>query len=104
MSFHYIDHALHCEGVSLAAIAASAGTPCYVYSSRTILDNFKAYDSALGNLPHTVCYAVKANSTLAILSLLARADAGLDIVSGGELYRVLRAGARCLLRSRQDRR
>jgi len=92
MSFRYIDHSLYCEGVSLATIAASAGTPCYVYSSRAILDNFKAYDSALGDLPHTVCYAAKANSTLAILSLLARAGAGFDIVSGGELYRVLQAG------------
>jgi diaminopimelate decarboxylase len=92
MSFRYIDHSLYCEGVSLAAIAARAGTPCYVYSSRTILDNFKAYDRALGDLPHTVCYAVKANSTLAILALLARAGAGFDIVSGGELYRVLQAG------------
>jgi diaminopimelate decarboxylase len=81
MSFHYIDHALYCEDVSLAAIAASAGTPCYVYSSRVILDNFKTYDSTLGALPHTVCYAVKANSTLAILGLLARAGAGFDIVS-----------------------
>ncbi len=92
MSFRYIDHSLHCDGVALAAIAASAGTPCYVYSSQAILDNFKAYDGALGDLTHTVCYAVKANSTLAILGLLARAGAGFDIVSGGELYRVLQAG------------
>jgi diaminopimelate decarboxylase len=90
--FSYQDHSFYCEQVPLADIAASAGTPCYVYSSQTVLDNFRAYDEALGNLPHTVCYAVKANASLGILSLLARAGSGFDIVSGGELYRVLKAG------------
>ena len=71
---------------------AQAGTPAYVYSSAAILENYRAYDEALGDLPHTVCYAVKANSSLGILALLAKAGAGFDIVSGGELYRVLRAG------------
>ncbi len=69
-----------------------AGTPCYVYSSRTILERYAAYDEAFGEVPHTVCYAVKANSNLALLSLLAEAGSGFDIVSGGELYRVLKAG------------
>jgi diaminopimelate decarboxylase len=80
------------DGVDLAAIAQRAGTPCYVYSAAEILENYAAYNDAFGDLPHTVCYAVKANSNLALLRLLARAGAGFDIVSGGELYRVLRAG------------
>lgn len=88
----YRDRALFCDDVPLADIAAKTGTPCYVYSARAILDNFRAYDAAFGAQPHTVCYAVKANSNLAILKLLAEAGAGFDIVSGGELYRVLQAG------------
>ncbi len=90
--FTYRDRALFCDGVALADISAGAGTPCYVYSAQTILDNYRAYDSAFGAQPHTICYAVKANSNLAILKLLAQAGAGFDIVSGGELYRVLKAG------------
>jgi diaminopimelate decarboxylase len=88
----YRDRALYCDDVPLADIAAKAGTPCYVYSARTILENFRAYDTAFGAQPHTVCYAVKANSNLGVLKLLAQAGAGFDIVSGGELYRVLQAG------------
>jgi diaminopimelate decarboxylase len=68
------------------------GTPAYVYSSSAILTNYRAYADAFHGLPHTVCYAVKANSSLGILGLLAKAGAGFDIVSGGELYRVLAAG------------
>ncbi|MGO4880634.1 MAG: diaminopimelate decarboxylase [Bryobacteraceae bacterium] len=90
--FHYSNQDLYCENVALADIAHEAGTPAYVYSSAAILENYRAYDEALGDLPHTVCYAVKANSSLGILALLAQAGAGFDIVSGGELYRVLRAG------------
>jgi diaminopimelate decarboxylase len=90
--FEYLGGKLYCEEVDLDAIARAAGTPCYVYSSRSILDAWQAYDSAFGDMPHMVCYAVKANSTLGVLSLLARAGAGFDIVSGGELYRVLQAG------------
>jgi diaminopimelate decarboxylase len=90
--FHYSNHDLYCEDVPLADIARRAGTPAYVYSSAAILNNYRAYDEALGDLPHTVCYAVKANSSLAILALLAKAGAGFDIVSGGELYRVIQAG------------
>ncbi len=92
MTFQYVEGALHCESAALFQIAQSAGTPCYVYSAASILDRFHAYDQAFGDLPHAVCYAVKANSTLAILALLARAGASFDIVSGGELFRVLRAG------------
>src|SRR5437879_6516029 len=90
--FSYLDQSLYCEQAPLADIARSAGTPCYVYSSGTILENYRAYDEGLGALPHMVCYAVKANGALAILSLLAKAGAGFDIVSGGELYAVLKAG------------
>jgi diaminopimelate decarboxylase len=91
-AFTYGEHALHCEGVALAEIAARVGTPCYVYSAATILDNFRAYDETFGDQSHTICYAAKANSNLAVLRLLARAGAGFDIVSGGELFRVLKAG------------
>src|SRR5579863_9428097 len=90
--FEYLDGKLHCEQVDLDEIARSARTPCYVYSSRSILDAYHAYDNSFDGVPHMVCYAVKANSTLAVISLLARAGAGFDIVSGGELYRVLQAG------------
>jgi len=91
-AFTYREQALYCEGVALAEIAARVGTPCYVYSSATILANFRAYDESFGGMPHTICYAVKANGNLAVLRLLAEAGAGFDIVSGGELFRVLKAG------------
>ena len=90
--FRYHEGRLLCEEVDLEEVARSAGTPCYVYSARAILNAYCDYDAAFGALPHLVCYAVKANSTLAILSLLARAGSGFDIVSGGELHRVLAAG------------
>jgi diaminopimelate decarboxylase len=90
--FHYSGQDLFCDEVALADIAHRAGTPAYVYSSAAILENYRAYDEALGDLPHTVCYAVKANSTLGVLALLAKAGSGFDIVSGGELYRILQAG------------
>lgn len=90
--FHYGEHALYCEGVALAEIAARVGTPCYVYSAAAILANFRVYDQTFGAMPHTICYAVKANGNLAVLRLLAEAGAGFDIVSGGELFRVLQAG------------
>jgi diaminopimelate decarboxylase len=88
----YLDRTLTCDGVALADIAAKAGTPCYVYSAATILENYRAYEDALQGFPHTICYAMKANGNLAILRLLAQAGAGFDIVSGGELQRVLKAG------------
>jgi len=90
--FTYTDNTLYCESVALADIARKAGTPCYVYSTRSILEAWRAYDAAFADLPHNVCYAVKANSSLAVLALLAREGSGFDIVSGGELYRVLQAG------------
>ncbi len=91
-AFQYRDRALYCEDVALADIAERAGTPCYVYSSATILEHYRAYDETFGATPHTICYAVKANGNLALLRLLAQAGAGFDIVSGGELFRVLKAG------------
>jgi diaminopimelate decarboxylase len=90
--FRYLDHTLHCEQVPLPEIAARAGTPCYVYSAASVLAKYRAYEEAFGDTPHRICYAVKANFNLALLALLARAGAGFDIVSGGELFRVLRAG------------
>src|SRR5260370_41003185 len=90
--FSYSKNSRFCEKVPLADIAKQAGTPCYVYSSQTILENFQAYDESLADLPHSVCYAVKANGSLGILSLLAPAGAGFDIVSGGALHRGLKDG------------
>ncbi len=91
-AFSYRDRTLHCENVALADIARRAGTPCYVYSSAAIRTRFHEYDQAFGATPHLVCYAVKANSNLSVLRLLAEAGAGFDIVSAGELFRVIRAG------------
>ena len=90
--FAYSQNDYYCEQVALADLAHRVGTPAYVYSAQAILKNYAAYTEAFGTLPHTVCYAVKANSSLAVLALLAKAGAGFDIVSGGELYRVLEAG------------
>lgn len=89
----YRDHTLYSEGVPLADVARREGTPCYVYSRAGIVERLRAYNQAFGDVPHKVCYAVKANGNLAILKLLAEAGAGFDIVSGGELFRVLKAGA-----------
>src|SRR5882757_8152672 len=86
--FNYKNGELHAEDVPLSAIAAKYGTPTYVYSRATL----SRHDEALAGIDHRVCYAVKANSTLAVLQVLARLGAGFDIVSGGELERVLRAG------------
>jgi diaminopimelate decarboxylase len=83
---------LHAEGVALSRVAAEFGTPCYVYSRAAITDAFQRYDRAFGARPHLVCYAAKANSSLALLNVLARLGSGFDIVSGGELARVIAAG------------
>ena len=91
-AFTYHNNELFAEQVSLTQIAARFGTPAYVYSRAAITDRFKAYQDALTGRPHLICYAVKANSNLAVLNVLARLGAGFDIVSGGELQRVLRAG------------
>ena len=91
-SFRYRNGRLYCEDVDLRRVAEKFGTPLYVYSAGTILDHYRRLDAALAPLDHLICYAVKANSNRAILKLLADEGAGFDIVSGGELYRVLEAG------------
>src|SRR6266550_6771606 len=91
-SFHYRDGHLYCEDVDLTRVATEFGTPTYVYSAGTILGHYTRLDAALAPLDHLICYAVKANSNRAILKLLADAGAGFDVVSGGELFRVLAAG------------
>lgn len=90
--FNYQDHLLYAENCSLNEIAEQYGTPCYVYSRATLERHWHAFDNAFNDAPHLVCYAVKANSNLAVLNLLARLGSGFDIVSGGELQRVLAAG------------
>lgn len=90
--FHYVDGSLFCESTSLEVVAREYGTPAYIYSRNSIVNRFQSYNRALDGLAHRVCFAVKANSNLAVLSLLAAEGAGFDIVSAGELYRVLMAG------------
>ncbi len=90
--FEYRHDRLFAEDVPVANIAATVGTPCYIYSRATIERHWRAFDRAFGDHPHLVCYAVKANSNLAVLNLLARLGSGFDIVSVGELERVLVAG------------
>ncbi len=90
--FNYRDGALCAEALPLSAIATQHGTPCYIYSRATLERHWRIFDASLAGRPHLICYAVKASSSLAILQLLARLGSGFDIVSGGELARVLRAG------------
>ena len=90
--FNYRDADLFAEDVPVAAIAAEHSTPCYIYSRATLERHYRVYEEALGTLPHLICYAVKANSNLAVLDVLARLGSGFDIVSGGELERVRAVG------------
>jgi len=90
--FVYQNRRLHAEGVDLVALAEAVGTPCYVYSRAYLEERWRAFDRAFAGRPHLVCYAVKANSNIGVLSVLARLGSGFDIVSGGELKRVLAAG------------
>ncbi len=90
--FHYKGNELFCEDVSLRRIVEQVGTPCYVYSHRTLIRHFHAFDGAFKDIPHIVAYAMKANSNIAVLKLLAKEGSGADIVSGGELFRALKAG------------
>jgi len=90
--FNYRNGSLYAEDVNLITLADTYGTPCYVYSRATLERHWYAFDQTLTNRPHLICYAVKANSNLAVLNMLARLGSGFDIVSGGELERVLRAG------------
>ena len=90
--FNYTSGVLHAEDVSLIDVAEQHGTPAYVYSRATIERHWHAFNNALGDHPHLICYAVKANSNIAVINLMARLGSGFDIVSGGELERVLAAG------------
>jgi diaminopimelate decarboxylase len=90
--FHYRDHELTCEDVPLPRLVAEVGTPCYVYSLATLRHHFAVFNQGFASVPHLTCFALKANSNLAILSLFASLGGGADIVSGGELFRALKAG------------
>jgi|UniRef100_A0A7C3WPF9 diaminopimelate decarboxylase len=90
--FHYLNGELHCEQVPVTRLAEAVGTPFYLYSHATLTHHFRTFDAAFEGFPHLVCFAVKANSNLAILRLMITLGAGVDIVSGGELYRALKAG------------
>lgn len=90
--FHYLHRRLFCEGVSLEALAKKFGTPLFVYSRRTLTDHFRKLDQALSEVDHLVCFAVKSNSNLSVLHTLAELGSGFDIVSAGELQRVIAAG------------
>src|SRR5712671_3866454 len=92
---HYFDYRgdeLHCEEVPLQRIAAEVGTPVYIYSEQTLRRHVRVFDEAFQSIPHLICYAVKANSNINLLRRFAEWGTGFDIVSGGELFRVLRAG------------
>ncbi|OHE23190.1 MAG: diaminopimelate decarboxylase [Syntrophus sp. GWC2_56_31] len=91
--FDYKNDHLFCEEVQVETIAREAGTPFYLYSHRTLLRHFRVFDAAFAEVPHIVCFAVKANSNTSILRIFVREGGGMDIVSGGELYRALKAGA-----------
>src|SRR5437660_5695134 len=90
--FRYVGGRLFCEGVSLESLANQFGTPLYVYSQHTLTDHFQKLDRAMAGLDHLICFAVKSNSNQSILRALARLGSGFDIVSGGELRRVIAAG------------
>ena len=90
--FSYRGSRLYCEGVPVEEAAKQVGTPAYLYSRASIEQAYRRMDSAFGALPHTICYAVKANSNLGILRIFAALGSGFDIVSGGELYRLRRIG------------
>jgi diaminopimelate decarboxylase len=90
--FHYKNGELYCEGVPVRSVAKRIGTPFYLYSSKTLANHFRAFDSAFAGVPHLICFALKSNSNGAVLRLLGREGAGADIVSGGELFRALHAG------------
>ncbi len=91
-SFEYQQGELYCEQVPVSRIAKELGTPCYIYSYETLIRHFHAYDNAFKDIPHVIAFAMKANSNLAILRLMAREGSGVDIVSGGELFRAMKAG------------
>ena len=91
--FHYRENELWCEEVPVEAIAGRVGTPFYLYSHRTLMQHFRVFDKALREIPHIICFAAKANSNLAVMRIFVKEGSGVDIVSGGELYRALKVGA-----------
>ena len=91
--FHYRDGEMFAEGVPIRRIAKEVGTPAYIYSLATLRRHFRVFDGAFSKVPHIVCFSVKANSNLALLRIFAKEGSGFDIVSGGELFRALKAGA-----------
>ena len=93
MGFSYRNETLHAESIALDEIARRHGTPCYVYSRAAIEASYRQYEAALAGRPSLIAYSVKANSNLAVLGVMSRLGAGFDIVSGGELSRVIAAGA-----------
>ena len=90
--FQYRNSELYCEEIPIREIAESEGTPAYLYSHATIMQHYRAFDDSFEDIPHLTCFSMKSNSNLAILRLFAREGGGVDIVSGGELYRALKAG------------
>ncbi|MBM4124543.1 MAG: diaminopimelate decarboxylase [Nitrospira sp.] len=90
--FHYRQGEFYCEDVAISRLAKEVGTPCYVYSHATLTRHFRAFDGAFKGTPHIVAFAMKSNSNLGLLRLMAKEGSGADIVSGGELYRALKAG------------
>lgn len=90
--FQYQGNELYCEEVPLRQIVEQVGSPCYIYSHRTLIRHFQAFEEAFKTIPHLVAFAMKANSNIAVLRVLAREGCGADIVSGGELFRALKAG------------
>lgn len=90
--FQYRNGHLHAEDIAVADLVHEYGTPLYIYSATTLKRHFKAFDTAFDGIDHLTCYSVKANSNMGFLKILAQEGAGTDIVSGGELFRALRAG------------
>jgi diaminopimelate decarboxylase len=90
--FHYVGKKLYCEGVAIESLVKKYGTPLYVYSQHTLTDHFQKLDQAMAGVEHLICFAVKSNSNLSVLRTLAALGSGFDIVSGGELQRVIAAG------------
>src|ERR1700728_3975457 len=90
--FRYVGNKLFCEGVAVESLAKKFGTPLYVYSQRTLTNHFQKLDSALASLDHLICFAMKANSNLSVMRVLAKLGSGFDVVSAGELERVIAAG------------
>jgi len=91
--FEYKDHQLYCEAIPVQQIAEKVGTPFYLYSYQTLVRHFTVFDEAFRGIPHLICYSAKANSNLALLRLFVNLGGGVDVVSGGELYRALKGGA-----------